>query len=101
MRELTFEEIKEALRLRQGGTALVYEYQLSHSWFVLRITNPKLAGNFHLILGSCDRIEFDISWGQANIEIEKDGENYLVRDSNHLFVKCGIVLGKYNVPPIW
>ncbi len=59
-----------------------------------------MAGNFHLILGSCDRIEFDISWEQVNIQIERNGENYLVKDSTHLFVKCGIILGKYNVPPI-
>ncbi len=39
MRELTYEEIQEALRLRQGGTATAYDYQLSHSWSVLRITN--------------------------------------------------------------
>ena len=101
MREPTLEEIRDALDLHRHGTALAYEYLVSHQWFTLRITSTNLAGTFHLLLGSCERIEFDTSWNLRNLTIEKSGEYYIVRDEPHLYVKCGIITAKYNVPPIW
>jgi hypothetical protein len=101
MRQLSVEEIQQALDLRKDGWSRVWNYQASHSWFELCVVSPKFAGNFHLFCGACTRIECDISWMPLYIQIEKVGNDYIVKDGAHLFVKCGLFVGKYNVPPIF
>jgi hypothetical protein len=101
MHPMTLEEIREALDARCDGHALAWGYSASLSVFALRITSPRLAGNFHLHCSACSRVEFDMSWEQPQIAIERAANGYVVRDGTHLYVACGIVAGHYNVPPLF
>jgi hypothetical protein len=101
MRELTPEEIQEALDLRRDGQARAWGYQCSHSWFTLRITSPRLAGNFHLLCGACSRVEFDMHWERPEIRVERVEDAFLVHDREHLRIRCHLVCGRFNVPPLF
>lgn len=101
MKELTPEEVQQALDLRRKGKAQIWNYQVSHQWLTLRITAPDLAGNFHLMCGACERAEFDSCWQPINIRIERIADGFLIQDSLHLRVKCGLVTGKHNVQPVF
>ena len=101
MRINNLAEIQEALDLRRHGHARPLDYRVSHQWFILRITAPDLAGNFHLLCGACERVEFDTHWGPLNIRVERDGDDFLVHDGAHLRVRCGLLAGEYNVPPVF
>ena len=96
---MTFKEIHEALALRQGGAAKVWEYRVSHGWLVIRLTAPHLVGNFHLSCGDCERVEFDACWSPAAVRVERTAGGLLVQDGAHLHVECGVVAGAYNVEP--
>src|SRR5689334_17843553 len=101
MRELTIQEIQEALNLRRDGWAKAWDYQVSHKWFTLRIEAPNIAGNFHLLFGGCERLEFDTYWQPINITVEKRGDDFIAYDEPHLFIRCGLLFGHYNEPPLF
>ncbi len=96
---MTLKQIREALALREGGIVQAWEYSVSHQWLTIRVTAPSLTGNFHLRCGDCDRAEFDTYWSPASLTVEMLGEGFLVHDSDHLRVVCGIVEGVFNVAP--
>jgi hypothetical protein len=95
--------IREALRSRRGGTAVPWEWQVSHSWFTLRVEHPRLAGNLHLVCGACDRVEFDARLLDCDVQIEEPGAGlrFRVIDSHRLLVVCGLLHVEYNVPPVF
>ena len=101
MKELTPQEVQQALDLRRRGKAQIWKYQVSHQWLTLRITAPDLAGNFHLMCGDCERVEFDTHWQPINITIERTDDGFLVQDNIHLHVKCGLIVGEYNIQPVF
>jgi len=105
VREMTIAEIQEALDFRRDGSARAWDYRCSHSWFEIRITSPSRAGNFHLRCGSCTRCAFDIHWERPEIHIEQApkgaGYAWLVRDKNHLVIHCDMVVGEFNVQPVF
>ncbi len=98
-------EIQDAIDLRQDGTASAWSYQCSHAWFELRITSATLAGNFHLKCGACIHCTFDTHWKQPRIHIQRatEGAGYLwvVKDNDHLLIHCNIIVGNYNVQPVF
>jgi hypothetical protein len=67
------EAIREALRLRRGGTVMPWAWQVGHSWFTLRIEHPRLSGNLHLVCGACDRVEFDARLLDCDLRVEEPG----------------------------
>jgi hypothetical protein len=94
-------EIQKALDLRQEGTAQPWVYRVSLQWLTIRITTPGVAGNFHLECGSCERVVFDTWWQCRNIRIEKTADGFRIQDGEHLIVDCGLVVGAYNVAPVF
>ncbi|GAC1399061.1 MAG: hypothetical protein NVSMB56_14020 [Pyrinomonadaceae bacterium] len=87
--------------MRRNGEARAWSFEASLNSFTLRITARNLAGNFYLFCGACEHIEFDTYWTPIDIHIEQDNGMYIVSDNSHLFVKCGIIAGKYNVSPVF
>jgi len=98
---MSLKQIQEALEIRYGGAAQVWSYSVSHQWLTIRLTKHGLAGNFHLLCGACDRLEFDTAWLDSNLQVERSEAGFVVRDGAHLRVECGIVTGRYNVPPVF
>src|SRR5262245_54681711 len=97
----TVQRIKEALLLRRGGNAQVWDYQVSHQWLTIRLEKRGLAGNFHLRCGGCDRVSFETWWEPANFEVQQYEHGYIVHDGANLRIECGLIEGEYNVSPVF
>jgi hypothetical protein len=102
VRETDLQAIQAALALRQGGMAEPTGWELSHSWFFLKVYHPRLAGNVLLLCAACERVEFDNRIRDCNIQLEAiDGDRVRVSDGSRLLVVCGGVELNYNVPPLF
>ena len=98
---MTLKQIQEALGVRRGGTAKIWEYQVSHQWLIIRLTAPHLVGNFHLSCGACERAEFDTCWSPVTVQVEQVTGGFVVSDGAHLHIKCGVLEGTFNAEPFW
>lgn len=85
-----------------GAKVKYWEYTPSHRRLTLRIERTKGHGNLHLICGFCVHVSGPFSWRDSELEIEQQGESFIVRDVKASFeLKCEVISIIENVEPVY
>ena len=93
-------ESPELLAKCRGLRAQVCEYQISHGQLLIRFYRDGTYGGIYLYCKSCDRVEFNAFWQDADISVEisegEFGPIYTITDGERLRIEChAAFLGEY------
>jgi len=91
-------DVQKELHRWKGADGQAWGYSVSHSQLLIRIfreqENKRSRTSLYLYLKDCYRVSFNDSWRDVDIQIQEEpgkfGPEFIIADSDRLFVHCGV-----------
>jgi hypothetical protein len=99
-------QLRDALSSMRGSGVLLWKYTASHTQLTLRLHQPNVKGNVHIICDGCVYLCGPPGWSDQRLSFEErtsDGDvQYVLADERAGFrVICGHIRVDTDVPPLY
>ena len=105
-RKKRFKSFYTFLKRWNGGEAIIWDYNRSHSCLTIRITSKTREGNLHLICLGSERVSGPFKWNNCSFEIydissDEEPVFALIDETVNFRIEAGILEVKENCKPIY